>query len=153
MSILCSGHEWHKIFYINPTCDLLTQAILSLYLSGGKIKIINKINWRCMMELQITTFFVLSDELMKSMNIRENSQIKMNNAEVMTVILTAARFFGGHIENARNFLKEHGYVTDMLSESRLNRRIHAIDDSVWQNLFTILSETVKRDKRRGWLVS
>ena len=73
-----------------------------------------------------------------------NPQVKMSNAEVITVPLTAARFFGGHIENARNFLKEHGYITDMLSESRLNRRIHALDDSVWQNLFTILSETVKQ---------
>lgn len=96
------------------------------------------------MELEITTFFVLSDELMKVMDIKEDSQVKMNNAEVITVPLTAARFFGGHIENARNFLKEHGYITDMLSESRLNRRIHALDDSVWQNLFTILSETAKQ---------
>ena len=83
------------------------------------------------------------------MNILEDPQIKMNNAEVITVVLTAARFFGGHIENAHNFLKEHGYITDMLSESRLNRRIHAIDDSVWQNLFTILSEAVKQRNNTG----
>jgi len=92
------------------------------------------------MKHEITTYFVFSDELFKAMNISEDSQIKMNNAEVMTVILTAARFFGGHIENARNFLKENGYIPDMLSESRLNRRIHAIDSSVWQNMFIILQQ-------------
>ena len=96
------------------------------------------------MELEITTFFVLSDELNKAMNIHEDSQVKMTNPEVMTVILTAARFLGGHIENARKYLEENGYILNMLSESRLNRRIHAIDDSVWQNLFGVLAETSKQ---------
>lgn len=96
------------------------------------------------MELEITTMFVLCDELLKNMDIYEDVQVKMNNAEVMTVILTAARFFGGHIENARIFLKEHGYIQNILSESRLNRRIHAIDDSIWKNLFVVFSETFKQ---------
>jgi hypothetical protein len=35
------------------------------------------------MELQITTFYVLSSELLNALNIRDNLQTKMNNAEVM----------------------------------------------------------------------
>jgi hypothetical protein len=96
------------------------------------------------MENEITAAYTLCDELLKAMNIREDIQAKMNTAEVMTVALTAARFFGGHIRNASDFLKEHGYIPDMLSESRLNRRIHAADGSVWENLFCILSETFKK---------
>ena len=34
------------------------------------------------------------------MDIIEDIQAKMGNAEVMTVVLTAARFFGGNIRNA-----------------------------------------------------
>ena len=67
----------------------------------------------------------------------------MNNAEVMVVVLVAAAFFGGNFRIAANFLKEHGYIHKMLSESRLNRRIHAIDDDVWQALFKIIAETFK----------
>jgi len=96
------------------------------------------------METEIITIYVLSDDLLKAMGIREDVQIKMNNAEVITVVLTAAYFFCGHIENARNFPGEHGYIPDMLSGSRLNRRIHNISPSVWQNLFFIPDETFRR---------
>ncbi|MBC6472255.1 MAG: hypothetical protein GDA48_24870 [Hormoscilla sp. GM102CHS1] len=48
------------------------------------------------MEALITTIFVLGDELLKALNIKEDPQVKMNNAEVMTVGLVAAYFFGGH---------------------------------------------------------
>ena len=96
-----------------------------------------------MMKDLILTFYVLCHELLTALNIREDSQVKMNNAEVMTVVLTAAAFFAGHQRNAADFLKEHGYIPGMLSESRLNRRIHAIDDYVWEALFFILAETFK----------
>jgi hypothetical protein len=97
------------------------------------------------MELEITTMFVLCDELLTAMNIREDPQVHMNNAEVMTVVLTAARFFHGHTENARTFLCEHGYIPTMLSESRLNRRIHGIPTGVWEMLFHILAEIFKAE--------
>ncbi|MBO1346034.1 MAG: hypothetical protein EBE86_033870 [Hormoscilla sp. GUM202] len=48
------------------------------------------------MEDMITTIFVLCDELLKALNIKEDPQVKMNNAEVMTVGLVAAYFFVGH---------------------------------------------------------
>jgi len=96
------------------------------------------------METEITIIYMLCDELTRTMDIKEDIQIKMSNAEVMTVVLTSARFFGGNIRNASIFLKEHGYIPNMLSESRLNRRIHAVDGSVWENLFSILSETFKK---------
>ena len=97
------------------------------------------------MELEITTIFVLCDELLTAMNIREDPQIQMNNAEVMTVPLTAARFFYGCLESTRNFLCEHGYIPAMLSESRLNRRIHAIPEVVWLAVFRILAEVFKAE--------
>ena len=96
------------------------------------------------METEIITSYVLSDNLLKAMRIYEDVQTKMSNAEVMTVVLTAARFFGGHIKNAADFLYENSYIPNMLSESRLNRRIHNIDPSVWQNMSFILAETFRR---------
>jgi len=99
------------------------------------------------METEIIIIYNICDELTKATDITEDIQAKMGNAEVMTVVLTAARFFGGNIRNASDFLKEHGYIPNMLSESRLNRRIHAIDGSVWENLFCILSETFKETNK------
>jgi len=97
------------------------------------------------MELEITTIFVLCDELCTALNLQEDPQVKMNNAEVMTVALTATRYFHGHLENTRTFLDAHGYIPNMLSESRLNRRIHAIPDSVWGALVHILAETFQAE--------
>ncbi|MBO1351319.1 MAG: hypothetical protein EBE86_029945 [Hormoscilla sp. GUM202] len=47
------------------------------------------------MEDLITTILVLCDALLKALNIKEDPQVKMNNAEVMTVGLVAAYFFRG----------------------------------------------------------
>ena len=103
------------------------------------------------MELEITTYYCLCEELLTALNIKEDSQVKTNNAEVMTVLLTAANFFHGNIRNALIFLKEYGYTPDIISESRLNRRLHAIDDFVWESLFFILSKTFIETKAKNTL--
>ena len=95
------------------------------------------------MELQIITFYILCDELLTALKIRQDSQVRMNDSEVMLTVLTAAKFFRGNFRIAGCFLKEYGYIPKMLSESRLNRRLHAIEDYVWESLFFILSETSK----------
>ena len=97
------------------------------------------------MEHQIVTFYLLCHELLTALEIREDCQIKMNNAEVMVVVLVAAAFFGGNFRMAASFLKEHGYIHKMLSESRLNRRIHAIDDDVWR----LFSELLPKHSKAG----
>ncbi|GAK59391.1 transposase [Candidatus Vecturithrix granuli] len=91
----------------------------------------------------ITMIFVLCDELLTAMNHREGPQVMMTDAEVITAGLTAAYLYGGHLENARKFLKEYGYIPGMLSESRLNRRLHAIPEFFWGALFQSLASTFK----------
>ena len=99
------------------------------------------------MQDTITTIFVLCDELLTALNHQEDKQVHMHDAEVMTVGVTAAYFFSGHLENTRKFLKEHGYITKMLSESRLNRRLHAIPELFWGALFQSLASTFKGTNR------
>jgi len=62
----------------------------------------------------------------------------------MTVALVASAFFGGNTEKARSFLPEYGYMKSMLSKSRLNRRLHAIDADLWQALFGVLAARSSR---------
>ena len=56
--------------------------------------------------------------------------------------IVAALYFGGNHEQARKFLKEAGYVPNMLSKSRFNRRWHRSADLFW-SLFHLLGETWK----------
>ncbi len=95
------------------------------------------------METGITMFYAVCDNMLKTTDFRDDCQAKMNTAEVMTVVLTAARFFCGSIRTSAVFLSEHGYIPDMLSESRLNRRIHATDESAWENLFLTFADVFK----------
>jgi len=85
---------------------------------------------------QIIAIYCLCDDYIKSLEATGDKwpNEKMSDAEVMTVLIVASRFFYGNIERARQMLKEMGYMINMLSKSRLNRRIHSISDDIWQNM-------------------
>lgn len=85
---------------------------------------------------QIIAIYHLCDEYLKSIGLTGQKwhNEKMSDAEVMTVVIVASRYFYGNIERARQFLKENGYILKMLSKSRLNRRMHLIPDDIWQNM-------------------
>jgi hypothetical protein len=93
--------------------------------------------------------YCLCADLTRAMQHQDDAQTKLSSAEVMTVPLVAACFFGGKIEWARRFLLEHGYFTVSLSQSRLNRRLHALPPELWQTLFALLGEVFKRHNPRG----
>ena len=95
------------------------------------------------MDLTITTIYCVCDEFSKAMSLRDDPQARMTTAEVMCVALVVSACFSGNIERTRLFLSEYGYMKSMLSKSRLNRRLHAIDADLWQALFGILAETFK----------
>lgn len=95
------------------------------------------------MDLTITTIYCVCDEFSKAMGLRDDPQARLSTAEIMSVPLVAATFFSGNIERARRFLSEYGYMKTMLSKSRLNRRLHAIDADLWQALFGVLAEIFK----------
>lgn len=86
------------------------------------------------METQIIFFYCVADDLFKAMHVKEDSQIHMNNAEVVTVSWVSSLFFGGNWEKARDLLKEQRYIPSMLSKSRFCRRLHAIPEAFWQQL-------------------
>jgi hypothetical protein len=92
----------------------------------------------------ITTIYCLLDDFLKVMHYRDDPQARMTTAEVMTIPLVAAAFFGGNIDKTRLFLHEYGYMPKMVSKGRLNRRLHAIDLVLWEGLFALLAELFKR---------
>jgi hypothetical protein len=105
------------------------------------------------MDDTITTIYYLCDEFLKAIGHRDDPQVRLSSAEAMTVPLVAATFFGANIDEARSFLSEYGYMPEMVSKSRLNRRIHAIELVIWQGLFALLAELFKeRNAERTYVV-
>jgi hypothetical protein len=101
------------------------------------------------MEDTIVTTYYLCDEFLKAVGHRDDPQVRLSTAEVMSVSLVAATFFGGNIEATRSFLDEYGYIEKAISKSRFNRRLHAIDSCLWQQLFELLAEVFKHNNADG----
>lgn len=91
------------------------------------------------MNIAITTIFCLSDDFIRALDIKQDPQQKMSDSEVVTIGLVACRYFSGNLSQARTFLYEHGYMSYMLSESRLVRRLHRIPDTFWHVFLGFLS--------------
>jgi transposase len=96
------------------------------------------------MQQQIITIYCLCADFLQAYGHKDDPQARLTTAEVMTVALVAATFFVGNQELSRCFLQEHGYIPQMLSKSRFNRRLHAIPDTLWQALFALLAEAAKQ---------
>ena len=97
------------------------------------------------MDDTITTIYCLCDDFLKATGYRDNPQVRLSTAEVMSVALLAAVFFSGNIEASRSFLDEYGYIPKAISKSRFNRRLHAVDPCLWRTLFDLLAEVFKHN--------
>jgi hypothetical protein len=95
------------------------------------------------MDDTIVTIYCLCDDFLKATHHRDDPQTRLSSAEVMTVALVAAALFSGNTEKARSFLAEYGYMPNMISKGRFNRRLHAIDPTLWSTLFALLAELFK----------
>ena len=95
------------------------------------------------METEIITIYVICDEFLRAINHHQDSQIEMNDAEVMTTALVAMLKYGGNYAEARRQLADQGYIRNMLSESRFSRRLNRIGH-LFVLLFAMLANTWKR---------
>lgn len=90
------------------------------------------------MQDTITAIFCYVDDFLKALSWKDDLQCRLSLAEIVTIALTAARFFGGNLESSRIFLCEHGYIPP-IGKSRLNRRLHAIPAFFWHFIVAYLS--------------
>ncbi len=67
----------------------------------------------------------------------EDSHRKVSDAEVITTAVVSALYFGGHMDNARGFMKMTGMVAGMLDKSRFNRRLHQNGDLIFSIFWQI----------------
>ena len=92
------------------------------------------------MDTQIIVIFCICEDMLKSLHHYEDAQRTMSDAEVMTTALVAALYFRGNFLMASHFMYDMGYIPNMLSKSRFNRRLHAISE-LFLTLFLRLGKT------------
>jgi hypothetical protein len=78
------------------------------------------------MDAYIVLVYCLCDDLLKASNHRDDPQCRISDAEVMTVALIAAMFFGGNQALSSYALAEQGYIKFRLSRSRFCRRLQRV---------------------------
>lgn len=94
------------------------------------------------METDIITIYVLCTEFLQAMNHRDDPQIHMSDAEVMTTAIMAMLWFGGNYAKARKQLGCRSYIPQMLGKSRFSRRLNRLAP-LFIPLFAILAESWK----------
>lgn len=75
----------------------------------------------------IVAAYCLFDDILRAFGLRNDPQCRLVDAEIMTIALVAARFYGGNYTNSLHFLIEHRYLAS-ISLSRFIRRLHRIRD-------------------------
>lgn len=85
------------------------------------------------MDTTIIALYCLCNDLLKQLYSHETTS-RMSDAEVITTVVVSALYFSGHHDKGCHFMKAHGYMPQMLSKSRFNRRVHRLA-SVIQWLF------------------
>jgi hypothetical protein len=75
----------------------------------------------------IVALYCITDDLLKAIGHADDCRCQLSDAEVITTALTAALYFGGNLEHSRGFMKQSGFMPQMLSKSRLCRRLHKVE--------------------------
>ena len=86
--------------------------------------------------------YVFFDDLLKAMHHQEPKSRRTSDAEVITVVLLAAYYFGGNMEKSISFVRTTGLLPTMLGKSRFNRRMHQIGELL-SELFFHVGQAVK----------
>jgi hypothetical protein len=94
------------------------------------------------MDAKILAIYCLCADLLKAIGHVEDPQQHMSDAEVITTGLVAMLCFRGNDESARALLSAPRYIPHMLSRSRLNRRLHRLNE-LSLTLFELLGQRWK----------
>lgn len=87
---------------------------------------------------KIISIFCLIDDILKGIEHTEDKRRKVSDSEViLTAIVSSTSFCGNH-SSAIQFMKQYGFIPNMLDKSRFNRRLHKVGNLLY-GLFEIVS--------------
>jgi len=81
--------------------------------------------------------YVFINDLLKNLEHKEPENRNMSDAEIITTVLISAIYFSGHHKKAMSFMESTGMITNMLSKSRFNRRLHQIREFIVDLFFQL----------------
>lgn len=96
------------------------------------------------MEIYAITTYIIAEEVLKLLKFHDDPQVIMSNAEVITFAIITAKFFTGNYKMARYVCHRFRLFPKILSNSRLNRRIHKITWNCWHAIFRFLAFLAKQ---------
>lgn len=88
-------------------------------------------------EDKIISIFCLVDDLLKGIGHLEDRRRKVSDSEIITTAIVSALYFGGHLDNARGFMKMTRLSPQMLDKSRFCRRLHSLEALLCSLFFQI----------------
>ncbi len=77
------------------------------------------------------------DDLLKGIGHPEDVRRKVSDSEVITTALVSALYFGGHQDNAKQFMKMTKLVPNMLDKSRFNQSLHDVTELLFSLFYQI----------------
>jgi len=95
------------------------------------------------MDTEIIHIYCFVCDLLDTLGAHDDKRSTMTTAEVLTVLLVAARFFGSNIAGAQRFLRAYGYIPHMLSRGRYCRRLHSLGLEFLTDLINFYGSLVK----------
>jgi len=91
---------------------------------------------------KIISIFCLIDDILKGINHVEDVRRQVSDSEIiLTAIVSSTSFYGNH-SSAIKFMKQYGFIPNMLDKSRFNRRLHKVAKLLYE-LFEIVSSYYK----------
>lgn len=91
---------------------------------------------------KIISIFCLIDDILQGINHVEDVRRQVSDSEIiLTAIVSSTSFYGNH-SSAIKFMRQYGFIPNMLDKSRFNRRLHKIGKLLYE-LFEIVSSYYK----------
>lgn len=91
---------------------------------------------------KIISIFCLIDDILQGIDHKDDIRRRVSDSEIiLTAIVSSTSFYGNH-SSAIKFMKQYGFIPDMLDTSRFNRRLHKIASLLYE-LFEIISSYFK----------
>jgi hypothetical protein len=87
------------------------------------------------------------DDYLKAIKHHEDKQCTMSDAEILMTAIIASLYFGGNHKCSLKYVQEAGLCKHVLSKSRFNRRLHALDEMMY-SIFYSLGNTLKEFNTR-----
>ncbi|MFL9829340.1 hypothetical protein ABS764_00615 [Flavobacterium sp. ST-87] len=91
---------------------------------------------------KIISIFCLIDDILQGIDHKEDLRRRVSNSETIVIAIVSSTSFYGNHSSAIQFMKQYGYIPNMLDKSRFNRRLHKIGNLLYE-LFEIVSSYFK----------